>query len=115
MTFSLTIWQRADDTALHSYINDKTGLEPQEARLRIYINGTPRKKVYFVAGKDGDLRWSSKTNDTPAKFRTGGHYGKIRKDADAAEEVAAAYGWTLGETPFAVALQVARDGIEVDR
>ena len=95
--FSLSIWQK-----------------PNSEEIRIYINGTPRKALYFCAGKDGTLRWSSKTNDTPHKYQTGDHYGKIRKDQAAAEVVAEAYSWTLGQTAFNVALQVARDGIQVE-
>lgn len=97
MHYSLKIWTR-----------------PGTDENRLYIGGTSRQSLYFCRGKEGDLRWSSKANDTPHRFQTGDHHGKIRKDQTAAEDVAAAFGWTLAETPFEVALQVARDGIAVE-
>lgn len=68
-----------------------------EKNVRLYINGTTRSAVYFVKNKNGKAVWSSKANDTPPKFRTGDHYGKVRKDGDAAHKVAEAFGVTLGE------------------
>lgn len=80
MTFSLKIW-----------INPRNGSE------RLYLNGTTRKSVYFKCAEDGRVVWSSKANDTPHKFQTGDHYGKIRKDREAATSAAEAFGVALGE------------------
>lgn len=99
MTYSLNIWTNPSN----------------DADVRLYINGTSRQQVWFKADKDGKMIWSSKANATPHKFQTGNHYQKVRKDGDAAHEVAEAYGWTLGETDFAVAMQVAKDGIQVEQ
>jgi hypothetical protein len=88
--------------------------------VRIYINGTTRQGVYFKFSTTGnEVVWSSKTNDTPPRFRTGDHYGKIRKDGAAASDVAAAYGFVLGagttREDFDAMLAVAQSGLELPR
>lgn len=96
MTYSLKIWTKADGAT------------------RLYINGTPRQALYF-SQEDGKLVWSSKANDTPHRYQTGDHYGKVRKDAAAANEVAKAYGLKLGEPgEWDRALRIAQDGIELE-
>lgn len=76
---------------LKSWINPKDGSE------RLYVQGTTRQSVYLTQRKsDGALVWSSKASDTPHKFQTGDHYGKIKKDRAAVEEVCEAYGLILG-------------------
>lgn len=97
MTFSLKIWNK-----------------PGTDEVRLYINGTTRQSLYFAkSSKDGRLVWSSKANDTPHKFQTGDHYGKIQKDRKAAEMVAEAFGLKLGEQgEFERALEIAKAGIE---
>lgn len=98
--YSLNIWTKPD--------SDET---------RIYINGTYRKGVYFKMSKFGKLVWSSKANDTPSKYRTGNHYGKVNKDRAAAREVAEAYGVTLGDEStvedWERLLQIAQDGVQI--
>lgn len=86
--------------------------------VRVYIHGTTRSAVYFKLSSKGTVVWSSKTNDTPTKFRTGDHYGKIDKDGRAAEEVAEAFNITLGDKSsvedWQRVLQLAADGIEIE-
>lgn len=98
--YSLSIWQKPD--------SDET---------RIYLKGTTREAVYLKLASTGRIVWSSKTKDTPAKFRKGDHYGKIGKDGDAAHAVAAAFKIPLGDDSTADdwerALGLARDGIQV--
>ncbi|WP_319798271.1 hypothetical protein [Nitrobacter sp.] len=98
MTYSLKIWTN-----------------PRDGEVRLYVNGTPRQALYFKKSTDGRLVWSSKANDTPHRFQTGDHYGKVRKDGAAAAEVAAAYSLELGkgDGQWERALQLATDGIEV--
>lgn len=87
---------------------------PTTGEIRLYVNGTTRQGLWLSESKtDKSTLWSSKTNETPHRFQTGDHYGKIRKDRDAATTVAEAFGIQLGEPPFSVALQIARDGIEI--
>lgn len=100
--YSLRLWTNPRDT------ND----------VRVYVNGTNRQAVYLKCSRDGTrVVWSSKANDTPTKFRTGDHYGKVRKDGDAAREVAAAYSITLGadgqEGEWNRLLAIVADGIEI--
>lgn len=101
MTYSLKIWQK-----------------PDSDEIRLYINGTNRPSVYFKLSAAGHVVWSSKTNDTPPKFRTGDHYGKCRKDGEAAADVAAAYDLELGEgsarADWDRIVQIARDGIAAE-
>lgn len=73
---------------------------PRDNSIRAYINDPRRKTVYFCADANGKTTWSSKAADTPHKFQTGDHYGKVRKDQDAAHEFAKENGIVLGETPF---------------
>ena len=85
---------------------------------RLYINGTTRSKIYFMAADDGQhATWSSKTADTPRKYQTGDHYGKLGKDTEAVHEVAAAYGVKIGSKGDADAWPRLRsfavDGIQV--
>lgn len=99
MTYSLKAW-----TNPH-HAND----------IRIYIQGTTRQSIYFKRAADGRLVWSSKANDTPHKFQTGDHYGKIRKDREAALAVADAFNIKLGdgtgEAEWNRLLQIASTGI----
>ena len=92
--------------------------KPNSDQIRLYINGTTRRGVYIVEGKDGTAVWSSKANDTPHRFQTGDHYGKVRKDGDAARMVAAAYGVTLGKDGdpdgWTRLLAAAEQGLEVE-
>lgn len=78
----------------------KTWTNPRDGRVRIYVEGTTRDTIYFDEGAGGALAWSSKSMDTPYRYRSGDHYGKVRKDQEAASEVAKAFGFKLGETPF---------------
>lgn len=98
MTYSLKIWTK-----------------PGSDEPRLYVNGTTRNALYFKLSDKGTVVWSSKANDTPHKFHTGDHYGKIRKDGDAAEEVANAYDLKLGEgssrEDWDRIVQIAKDGI----
>lgn len=103
MAYSLKLWTNPRDTA------DE----------RLYINGTTRSAVYFARSKtDGRVVWSSKAHDTPAKFRTGDHYGKCRKDGDAAEIVAEAFGVEIGEgtgeEEWSRLVAIARGGLIVE-
>jgi len=82
---------------------------------RVYVGGTTRQAVYLVAASNGsgELRWSSRGNDTPPKFRRGDHYGKLNKDETAARAVCEAFGLELGKVgDFERAWQLALDGIE---
>lgn len=97
----------------------KIWTKPGSDEIRLYINGTNRQSVYFALARDGQrVVWSSKTNDTPHKFQTGDHYGKVRKDREAALEVAAAYNLLLGDESsredWDRIVQIARDGIQVE-
>ena len=97
----------------------KTWINPRDpSDARVYINGTTRQSVYFTRGRDGRVTWSSKANDTPHRFQTGDHYGKIRKDGDAASTVADAFGIKLGDgtgdAEWNRLLQIAADGIMVE-
>lgn len=90
------------------------------ADIRVYIGGTTRQSVYFKREPDGRVVWSSKTHDTDPKYRTGDHYGKVRKDGAAAREVADAFSINLGdattgEAEWSRILQIAADGIQVPR
>lgn len=101
MTFSLRIWQK-----------------PGTEEIRLYVGGTNRESVYFKLSSDGHVVWSSKANDTPPKFRKGDHYGKCRKDGEAAAECADAYSLPLGDDStiddWNRILQIARDGISAE-
>lgn len=98
MTYSLTHWTNPRN----------------EADVRLYVNGTTRKAVYLKpSATDGRLVWSSKTNDTPAKFRSGDHWGKVNKDRDAANAVAEALGLRLGEQDWDLAVKTAQSGLMV--
>lgn len=92
--------------------------KPNTDEIRLYINGTSRQSVYFKLADDGRVVWSSKANDTPPKYRTGDHYGKVRKDREAACDVAAAFNLRLGEgssrEDWDRIVQIARDGIQVE-
>jgi hypothetical protein len=82
---------------------------------RLYVNGTTRTAVYLVEASNGsgELRWSSRENDTPPKFRKGDHWGKVNKNRDAAEAVCAAFGLELGKVgEFERAWDIAVAGIE---
>jgi hypothetical protein len=98
--YSLQIWQK-----------------PNSDEIRIYINGTSRQSVYFKLDPKCRVVWSSKANDTPRKFQSGDHYGKIKKDANAADEVAEAYGFKLGDgtnlEDWDRMVQIAKDGIQI--
>jgi hypothetical protein len=88
--------------------------------VRIYIKGTRRSGVYFkFSERDNRVVWSSKTNDTPSRFQTGDHYGKIRKDSAAAAEVARAYKFNIGDgstrEDFDSIVDVAKSGLELER
>lgn len=97
MTYSLSPWTH-----------------PTTGEQRLYVNGTTRKAVYLAAAKsDGRLIWSSKVQDTPTKFRSGDHWGKVNKDRDAAYAVAEALGLRLGEQDWALAVQTAATGLQV--
>lgn len=99
MTFSLKLWTNPRD----------------ENDVRLYVNGTTRSAVYLKRSRtDGRLVWSSKANDTPPKFRTGDHYGKVGKDGDAARMVAEALGLRLGEDDWTQAVAVAESGLQVE-
>jgi hypothetical protein len=101
MTYSLKIW-----------------IKPDSDEIRLYINGTTRQSVYFKLSAAGHVVWSSKANDTPHKYQTGDHYGKVRKDGEAASMVAEAYSLTLGNgssrEDWDRIVQIARDGIQVE-
>ena len=97
MTFSLKLWTK-----------------PGSDEVRIYIQGTSRDTIYFAQKSNGKLTWSSKANDTPYKFQTGNHYGKVNKDGEAADRVAQAYGLELGESEFEAAVEIAKSGLEVE-
>lgn len=92
--------------------------KPNTDEIRLYINGTTRKSVYLKQSSDGKVQWSSKSNDTPAKFQTGNHYEKIRKDGEAAKAVAEAFGIKLGsassQEDWDRALKMAQDGIQAE-
>ncbi|MCC7047189.1 MAG: hypothetical protein IT562_10790 [Alphaproteobacteria bacterium] len=97
----------------------KIWTKPGSDEIRLYINGTTRQSVYFALARDGQhVVWSSKANDTPHKFQTGDHYGKVRKDGAAAEEVAEAFDLKLGaestRDDWDRIVQIARDGIQVE-
>lgn len=84
---------------------------------RVYINGTTRSAIYLVAASNGsgELRWSSRENDTSPKFRKGDHWGKVNKDQAAVEQVCEAYGLALAKVgDFDRAWQLATDGIEIE-
>jgi hypothetical protein len=87
------------------------------ADVRVYLGGTTRDKIYLKLAADGRVIWSSKTNDTPSKFRTGDHYGKVKKDGAAVRAVAAAFSIPLGDgsgrDDWARVLQLAADGIQI--
>lgn len=100
MTYSLKLWQK-----------------PGSDDIRLYINGTPRQALYLKqkSGSAGQIVWSSKANDTPHKFQTGDHYGKIRKDGDAADEVMKAFGLEYKKDgEWERALEIAKGGISVE-
>lgn len=103
MTYTMKVWNH-----------------PTTGEVRLYVNGTTRQSVYlrehkFAAGR---VSWGSKAADTPHKFQTGNHYQKVDKDADAAHEVAQAYGAVLGEDGpaegWAQLVNLANRGIEID-
>lgn len=100
MTYSINIWT-----------HPKTGDE------RLYLNGTARKGIY-IKWTGEKCVWSSRTNDTPAKFRRGDHYGKVRKDSAAVSEVLEAFGHEstqdVDHNGFDRLRQIARDGIMID-
>lgn len=95
-------------------IFDKLG----EDKIRIYINGTTRSKVYFMRGRDGRVVWSSKVADTPQKFQSGNHYQKKNKDGDAARAVAEAFGVSLGDgtgdKEWDILMEAAKNGVSVE-
>lgn len=73
----------------------KLWTHPTTGAERLYINGTPRQAVYFHRAADGRVVWSSRANDQREK--TGNHYEKLRKDGDAAREVAEAFSVKIGK------------------
>lgn len=95
----------------------KSWTSPKDGSERLYIQGTPRQSLYLTQSKDGNLVWSSKANDTPHKYQTGDHYGKIKKDRAAATDVCEAFGLTLGggADQWDRARQIAADGISVEQ
>ena len=99
MTYSLSIW-----------IHPKTGEE------RIYLNGTTRRGIYIKWSGDKCV-WSSKTNDTPNKFRSGDHYGKVRKDSAAVGQVLERFGYDgtkeIDADAFERLRQIAKDDLIV--
>lgn len=90
---------------------------PATGQIRLYVNGTTRSGVYLLQDSGGRVVWSSKTNDTPTKFRSGDHWGKVKKDGAAAEMVAERFGIPLGNESTADdwtrAVQIAADGIQL--
>lgn len=85
------------------------------ADVRLYVQGTTRQSVYLKRARDdGRLVWSSKANDTPPKYRTGDHYGKVNKDRDAADTVCEALGLKLGEQDWDKAVETAESGLQVE-
>lgn len=98
--YSLKLWQK-----------------PNSGEIRLYIGGTTRQDVYLLLAGDGLIKWSSKAHDTPHKFQTGDHYGKVKKDREAASEVAKAFSIPLGDgstrEDWERACQLARDGIQI--
>ncbi len=105
MAYSLTLWTH-----------------PTSGQIRLYVNGTTRSGVYLMRSPTtGRVVWSSKTADTPPKFRKGDHYGKVNKDSAAANDVAAMFGIVLGDASLADADAIweracglARDGIQLE-
>lgn len=98
MAYSMTIWNH-----------------PSDGSERIYLNGSTRQSIYIKprAG-DGVAVWSSRANDTPHRFQTGDHYGKVRKDREAARAIAEGFGIELGKSTFADALLIAKRALVLD-
>lgn len=94
MTYSLKLWTN-----------------PRDGSERLYINGTTRQALYLKLSSKKTLVWSSKAND--ASEHTGDHYGKIRKDSEAAHEVCAAANLKLGgeEVEWIKARELAVSGL----
>lgn len=92
----------------------------ENGRHRLYIGGTTRQSIYLTRREsDGAVVWSSKANDTPHRFQTGDHYGKVRKDREACEIFAEAIGVTLGdpegaEEAWARLSQIAASGLIIE-
>ena len=92
--------------------------KPGSEEARLYIKGTTRPAVYFCRAADGGhALWSSRENDTPARYRKGNHSQKIAKDRQAALDVATRYGVKLGKDGDADGwerlLKAAEEGLQV--
>ena len=94
----------------------KSWTNPRDGAERLYLNGTTRKSVYFERAHDGRVLWSSKANDTPHKFQSGDHYGKVRKDREAVLSAALAFGVTIGggEEDWARLRLIAETGLMIE-